>query len=62
MEALLANLPLVLLFLICPLMMLFMHRGGHEDHAGHADHGQHHMDDRAELARRAQTPSDEAKT
>lgn len=63
MEALLANLPLVLLFLICPLMMLFMHRGGgHEDHAGHADHGQHHLDDRAELARRAQTPSDEAKT
>lgn len=32
MEQLLAILPFVLLFAICPLMMLFMHRGrgGHE--------------------------------
>jgi uncharacterized cupredoxin-like copper-binding protein len=49
MDAFLAFLPYALLFLACPLMMLFMYRGGaHED--GHA---RHHADDRAELARRA---------
>ncbi len=43
MEALLANLPLVLLILVCPLMMLFMGHG----HGGHGhDHTQHHLDDR----------------
>ena len=26
------------IFLLCPLMMLFMH-GGHGGHAGHGDHG-----------------------
>lgn len=30
MDALLAILPFALLFLLCPLMMLFMHRG--QDH------------------------------
>ena len=40
METLITFLPFVLLVLICPLMMLFMHRGGHggdqHDHvAGH---------------------------
>lgn len=29
MEGVLALLPFALLFLLCPLMMLFMHRGGH---------------------------------
>ena len=29
MEGLLSFLPYALLFLLCPLMMLFMHRGGH---------------------------------
>ena len=48
MDAFLAFLPYALLLLLCPLMMLFMHRGGaHED--GHA---QHHADDRAQSARR----------
>lgn len=40
MDALIAILPFALLFLLCPLMMLFMHRG--QDH---------HTDDRAELLR-----------
>ena len=35
MEAILSNLPFALLFLLCPLMMLFMHRGGH---GGEHDH------------------------
>lgn len=61
MEALLANLPFVLLFLLCPLMMLFMHRGG--GHEGHADmHGQHHADERTELAKNLAAPKDELKT
>lgn len=43
MEQLLANLPFALLFLLCPLMMLFMRHGG--DHGGHADmHAHHHGD------------------
>ncbi len=31
MEVLLSNLPFALLFLMCPLMMLFMHRSGAHD-------------------------------
>lgn len=47
MDALLAILPFALLFLLCPLMMLFMHRG-HE----------HNADEREELLRlRAQSQS-----
>ena len=46
MEALLANLPFLLLFLLCPLMMLFMHRGGGHDGQG-VNRAQHHVDDRA---------------
>ena len=30
---------IVLLLLACPLLMVFMHRGGHGMHAGH-EHGQ----------------------
>ena len=56
MDALLALLPFALLFLLCPLMMLFMHRGGHGD-------GQHHpTDDREELARRLQASKDERRS
>lgn len=40
MDALIAILPFALLFLLCPLMMLFMHRG--QDHR---------TDDRDELLR-----------
>lgn len=51
MEPLLASLPYVLLFLLCPLMMLFMHRGGgHEAHGG-ADQTGHGDPERAELPR-----------
>jgi hypothetical protein len=57
MEAFLAFLPYALLFLLCPLMMLFMHRGGaHDD--GHAPH---HTRDRAEPARHVQASKDEVK-
>ena len=35
MEAVLGFLPYLLLFLLCPLMMLFMHRGG--AHNGHGE-------------------------
>jgi hypothetical protein len=52
MEAVLAFLPFALLFLLCPLMMLFMHRGH--------DGGRHrHLDDREELARRLQASKDD---
>lgn len=61
MEALLANLPFVLLFLLCPLMMLFMHRGGAHDGHG-VDHAQHQMDERAELARNVEAQKGEIKT
>ena len=61
MDVLLANLPFVLLFLLCPLMMLFMHRGGAHDGQG-ADHAQHHTDGRAELARNLTAAKDEVKT
>ena len=44
MEGLLGFLPYALLFLLCPLMMVFMHRGHGERHEDHADP--------AELARR----------
>jgi len=53
MEALIALLPFALLFLLCPLMMLFMHRGGH------GDKQQHPTVDRDELARRLQPSKDE---
>jgi len=53
MEALLALLPFALLFLLCPLMMLFMHRGGHG--AGQ----QHPTADGDELARRLRASKDE---
>ena len=36
----------VLLVLACPLMMVFMHRGGH---GGHASHGGQHLQPRDEL-------------
>ncbi len=39
METVLGFLPYLLLFLLCPLMMVFMHRGG--THDGHADPPQH---------------------
>ncbi len=59
MEGFLAFLPYALLFLLCPLMMLFMHRGG--GHDGHADgHAQHHLDERARPARGAWVSRDEA--
>lgn len=56
MEGLLAFLPYALLFLLCPLMMLFMHRGGH----GGEQH--HQTDDREELARRLQASKDEVRS
>lgn len=37
MDGFLAFLPFALLFLLCPLMMLFMHRGSAHD-GGHAEH------------------------
>lgn len=34
---------ILVLLLACPLMMLFMHRGGHGDHASHgSNHGHTH--------------------
>lgn len=53
MEALIALLPYALLFLICPLMMLFMHRGHGHDHGA---------DERAEPARRLGASNDEVRT
>ncbi len=61
MESFLANLPFVLLFLLCPLMMLFMHRSGAHDGHG-VDHGKHHVEDRAELARNVRAQKEETKT
>jgi hypothetical protein len=49
METLIGILPFALLFLLCPLMMLFMHRG-HDDHA----------DDREALLRRHHATKDKA--
>lgn len=59
MDALLAFLPYALLFLICPLMMLFMHRGHGAHGGGGAPHD--HRDGRAELARRVQASQDETR-
>ena len=42
MEWFFANLPFVLLLLVCPLSMIFMMRMG--GHGGHADHEHHHHD------------------
>ncbi len=59
MDAILAFLPYALLFLLCPLMMLFMHRG----HGGaHDGHSQHHADDRAELAPRVQASENDTRS
>lgn len=55
MDALLAVLPFALLFLLCPLLMLFMHRGGADHHAGHTE-------ERAQLARRLQDSKDEVRS
>lgn len=35
MESLVGLVPFALLFVLCPLMMLFMHRGGHGNRAPH---------------------------
>jgi Protein of unknown function (DUF2933) len=53
MEGLLSFLPHALLFLLCPLMMLFMHHG---DHGGEQ---RHHADDRDQLSRQLQASKDE---
>jgi hypothetical protein len=46
METLLVNLPLVLLLLVCPLSMLFMHRGGvHQSHDP-SEHAHRHEPER----------------
>ena len=39
MESLLGLVPFALLIVLCPLMMLFMHRGGHggDDHKAASD-------------------------
>lgn len=58
MDGFLPFLPYALLFLICPLMMLFMHRGGAHD-GGHVEH---HTGDRAEIVRRLEASKDEVKT
>ncbi len=52
MENLVAFLPYALLFLLCPLMMLFMGHGHDHEH----DHQAHH---RTEPTGRAETTSDE---
>ena len=55
MDAILAYLPFALLFLLCPLMMLFMHHGGHRSE-------QHHQaDGRDQLARQPNTSTDEVR-
>lgn len=59
MDALLANAPFLLLFLLCPLMMLFMHRGsGHDAHG--VDHTQHHADGDRESGARSPGSSSRA--
>ena len=60
METVLGFLPYLLLFLLCPLMMVFMHRGG--THDGHANPAQHVVDDRADLERRLEALKTEVKT
>jgi Protein of unknown function (DUF2933) len=54
MEGLLSFLPYALLFPLCPLMMLFMHRGGHGGE-------QHHADDRDQAARQPNVSKDEVR-
>ena len=63
MEGFFSFLPVALLFLLCPLMMLFMHRGGAHDGHAEGDHAQHHqVQDRAEIARRLAASKEDAKT
>ena len=52
MEGFLSFLPYALLFLLCPLMMLFMHRG-------HGGERHDHSDDAEELARRLPASKDD---
>ena len=55
METLLTFLPFALLVLICPLMMLFMHRGGHGG-------GQHdHLDGHEQMVRQPNAVNDEVR-
>lgn len=59
MDQLLANLPFALLFLVCPLMMLFVHRGGgHDRHA--AMHERHDPGARTDVAVRPDRSTDRA--
>lgn len=51
MEAILSNLPFALLFLLCPLMMLFMHRGGHGGEHDHHTVGPDQPDQSDQLVR-----------
>lgn len=51
MESLVSALPFVLLFLLCPLAMLFMMRGMHAGHSGHAPTGCDHDADDAHYDR-----------
>ena len=55
MDAFIAILPFALFFLLCPLMMLFMHRG-------HGAHGDQHTGDREELARRLRSSQDDLRS
>jgi len=41
---LMGYLPLLLLFLLCPLMHFFMHRGHHKGHRDHSDKGDNQSD------------------
>lgn len=55
METLITFVPFALLVLICPLMMLFMHRGGH----GGDQHD--HVDNHEQIARQSNAVKDEVR-
>ena len=55
MESLLGLVPFALLVVLCPLMMLFMHRGGH----GGAQHDQ--ADGREQISRQPKASTDEVR-